>query len=440
LQVVAGRFVAKSTGGSSMSDDKQGFVPGIVSHVTPVTVDHAAGSWVYGTDGSKWLDFVMGIAVVATGHCHPKVVKAAQAQCEKIIHAQMNMYYHQPMLELSEWLCKTVPGAMDQVLFANSGAEAVENAVKLAKQATRRPVVIGFEGAFHGRTHLTMALTCSKTGYRAHFEPLVGGIFHAHYPYPYRTPASEDPVDYAISDIRRILRAQIMPDDVACIIVEPIQGEGGFVVPPDNFLGEVRKVCDEIGALLIIDEVQAGMGRTGKWFCHEHNGVEADVVTVAKGIASGLPLSAIVSKKAFWDKVTPGTMGGTFGGNAVACAAGVATFKAIEEEGMLANTTRQGEKLRAFWTGKQATYPCIGEVRGKGLMNAIEIVKPGTKEPDAAKAKAFIAEANKRKVILMGAGAFDNCVRFLPALNLNDADLDHAFGVFDEAAKAAFAG
>ena len=181
------------------------------------------------------------------------------------------------------------------------------------------------------------------------------------------------------------------------------------------------------------------MGRTGKWFCHEHNGVEADVVTVAKGIASGLPLSAIVSKKAFWDKVTPGTMGGTFGGNAVACAAGVATFKAIEEEGMLANTTRQGEKLRAFWTGKQATYPCIGEVRGRGLMNAIEIVKPGTKEPDAAKAKAFIAEANKRKVILMGAGAFDNCVRFLPALNLTDADLDVAFGIFDEVCKEALA-
>jgi 4-aminobutyrate aminotransferase len=425
---------------SVVAQDKKTRIPGFVGRTTPITVDHGEGAWVYGTDGSKWLDFVMGIAVVNTGHCHPKVVKAAQGQCEKIIHAQMNMYYHQPMLELSEWLCKTVPGAMDQVLFANSGAEAVENAVKLAKQATRRPVVIGFEGAFHGRTHLTMALTCSKTNYRAHFEPLVGGIFHAHYPYPYRTPASEDPVDYAISDVRRILRAQIMPDDVACIIVEPIQGEGGFVVPPDNFLAEVRKVCDEIGALLIIDEVQAGMGRTGKWFCHEHNGVEADVVTVAKGIASGLPLSAIVSKKALWDKITPGTMGGTFGGNAVACAAGVATFAAIEEDGMLANATRQGDKLRAFWTGKQATYPCIGEVRGKGLMNAIEIVTPGTKEPDAAKAKAFIAEANKRKVILMGAGGFDNCVRFLPALNLSDADLDHAFGVFDEAAKVAFAG
>jgi 4-aminobutyrate aminotransferase len=420
--------------------DKQGTVPGIVAHITPAVVDHAEGSWVYGTDGSKWLDFVMGIAVVSTGHCHPKVVEAVREQAGKVIHAQMNMYYHQPMLDLSEKLLATLPAQMDQVLYANSGAEAVENAVKLAKQATRRPVVIGFEGAFHGRTHLAMALTCSKTGYRAHFEPLVGGIFHAHYPYPYRTPASEDPVDYALSDVRRILRAQIMADDVAAFIVEPIQGEGGFVVPPDTFLPELKKIADEIGALLIVDEVQAGVGRTGKWWGFDWTGVEPDIVTIAKGIASGVPLSAIASSKAIWDKITPGTMGGTFGGNAVACAAGVATFKAIEEEGMLANTVRQGEKLRAFWTEKQNQYPCIGEVRGKGLMDAIELVKPGTKEPDAARAKAFIAETIKRNVIIMGAGGFDNVVRFLPALNLTDADLDHALNVFDEAAKVAFAG
>jgi 4-aminobutyrate aminotransferase len=415
-------------------------MPHFIPTAMPVTIDHAEGSWVYGTDGSKWLDFVMGIAVVGTGHCHPKVVAAVQAQAAKVVHAQMNIYRHQPMLDLADKMVNEIlPEGMDQVMFVNSGAESVENAVKLAKQATRRPSIIAFQGAFHGRTHLTMALTDSAVHYRAHMEPLMGGIHHARYCYPYRTPASEDPTEYAIEDVRRILRAEVVGDDVACIIAEPIQGEGGFIVPTPEFFHELRKICDEIGALLILDEIQAGVGRTGKWFCQEHYGVKADIISIAKGIASGLPLGAIAARGELWDKCMPGSMGGTYGGNAVACAAGIATIDAMKEDGMLANATRQGDKFQKYFTDLQAKYPAIGDVRGKGLMVGMECVMPGTKQPNAAAAKSFIAECNKRHLLLMGAGAFGNCFRMLPALNLTDADFDVATGVFDEAAKVAFA-
>ena len=238
-------------------------MPDFVSPVAPIVIDHAKGSWVYATDGTKWLDFVMGIAVVNTGHAHPKIIEAVKAQAAKVSHAQMNIYRHQPMLDLSDKLAEIVPEGMDTFVYTNSGAEAVENAVKLAKQVTRRPGIIAFHGAFHGRTHLTMALTDSAVHYRGHHEPLVGGIYHARYCYPFRTPASEDPTAYAIEDVRRVLRAEIYGDDVAAIIVEPIQGEGGFIVPTKEFMHELRAIADEIGAMLIIDEIQAGMGRTG---------------------------------------------------------------------------------------------------------------------------------------------------------------------------------
>ena len=414
-------------------------MPDFVTPVTPIVIDHAEGSWVYATDGTKWLDFVMGIAVMNTGHAHPKVIEAVRAQAAKVSHAQMNIYRHQPMLDLSDKLAEIVPEGMDTFVYTNSGAESVENAVKLAKQATRRPGIIAFQGAFHGRTHLTMALTDSAVHYRGHHEPLVPCVYHARYCYPFRTPASEDPTAYAIEDVRRVLRAEIYGDDVAAIIVEPIQGEGGFIVPTREFMQELRVIADEIGACLIIDEIQAGMGRTGKWFCHEHYGVKPDIVTIAKGIASGYPLGAIVAPKALWDKCLPGSMGGTYGGNAVACAAGVATIAAMNEDGMLANAARQGEKLLKFWQDQQAQYPAIGEARGKGLMLAIECVQPGTKEPNAAVAKAFMAECQKHKVILMGACSMGNGVRFLPPLNISDAEMDIAMSVFDEAAKVVFA-
>lgn len=284
-----------------------------------------------------------------------------------------------------------------------------------------------------------MALTCSGVHYRGHMEPLMGGIHHARYCYPFRTPASEDPTAYALEDVRRVLRAEIVGDDVACIIVEPIQGEGGFVVPTAEFMQGLRAIADEIGALLIIDEIQAGIGRTGKWFCLEHYGVKPDIITSAKGLGSGYPIAAIAARAELWDKCMAGSMGGTYGGNAVGCAAAVATIEAIKEDGMLENAARQGDKLKAYFEKLQQTYPAVGEVRGKGLMMAIECVMPGTKDPNPAAAKAFIAECIKRRLIVMGAGAFGNCFRMLPALNVSDEDLDAAMAIFDEVAPIAFA-
>jgi len=422
-----------------MLDDKmKSAIPSVTGHFSPVTATRAEGSWFYTEDGDKWLDMAVGIAVVNTGHGHPKVIEAAKAQLDKFVHSQANMFYNDTVTKTANDIVELVPYDLDNVFFANSGAEAVENACKLAKQALRRPVTIGFKGSFHGRTHFCMALTCSKAGYRGYYEPLPGGIYHARYAYPYRTPASEDPVDYAISDLRKVVTTETFPDDVASIIIEPIQGEGGFVVPPQEYLKEVRKVADEIGALLIIDEIQAGFGRTGKWFCHEHFDVQADIITVAKGLASGFPLSGVVSKSEYFDKCKPGTMGGTYGGNAVSCAAASATIEAIREEGMLENATKQGEKLRAFFKKLQETYPQIGDVRGMGLMNAIETVKPGSKEPDPAATKAFAGEVVKRQVLILTCGMYDNVARFLPPINISDDELDHAFNVFEDAAKAAW--
>ena len=412
-------------------------MPHFLAPLAPFTAESAKGSWVTDTDGNRWLDFVMGIAVMNTGYSHPKVIAAVQEQAAKVSHAQMGVWRHQPMLELAAKLQEIVPEGMDQVLFQNSGAEAVENAVKLAKQATRRPGVIAFHGAFHGRTHLTMALTDSAVHYRGHMEPLMGGIYHARYCYPFRTPTSEDPTAYALEDVRRVLRSEIVGDDVACIIAEPLQGEGGFVVPTAEFMQGLRAIADEIGAMLIIDEIQAGMGRTGKWFCHEHYGVKPDIMTSAKGLGSGYPIAAIMARSELWDKCMPGSMGGTYGGNAVGCAAGVATIEAMKEDGMLENAARQGDKLKAYLEKLQKDYPVIGDVRGKGLMMACELVVPGTKEPNPAAAKAFISECIKRRLIIMGAGSFGNCFRLLPALNLTDEDAETAMAIFDEVAPIA---
>jgi len=418
-----------------LDDSMKKVVPPVIGRQTQVTINEAKGSWLYADDGEKWLDLACGIAVTNTGHGHSRVTEAAKAQMDKIVHAQANMFFNETVVGAANKLLEIVPGKMDRVLFANSGAEAVENAVKLAKQATRRPCIVAFRGSFHGRTHLTMAMTDSKAIYRGHFEPLPAGIYHALYAYPYRTPASEDPVDYAMSDLHKVITTECFADDVAAIVIEPLQGEGGFIVPPARYMQEVRALATDIGALLVVDEIQAGFGRTGKWMGHEHWGIEADVVTLAKGIASGFPLSAVVTRAEYFDVCKPGSMGGTYGGNAVACAASMATIDVMRDEDLLGNAARQGEKMRAFFRGLREQYPAIGDVRGLGLMNAIEVVKPGTKEPDPAGTKAFHAELIARHVLTLTCGMYDNVNRFLPPLNISDDELDHAFEAFEAAAK-----
>lgn len=276
-------------------------LPRVLGRYSPVIVDHGEGSYIWGHDGRRYLDFTTGIGVTNTGHCHPAVVKAIQDQAAKIIHAQANILIHEPMIELMDELTSTMPDKLNAVFFANSGAEAIEAAVKLAKIATGRPAIVAFRGAFHGRTHLAMSLTTSRVKVRGHYEPLLPSIYHTPFPYPFRNPYATDPSDACITELERLFETVVMPDDVAAIIVEPIQGEGGYIVPPDDFLGRVREICDRHGILLIADEIQTGVGRTGRWWAFEHSNFVPDIVAVAKGIASGMPMSAIVAPQEIMD-------------------------------------------------------------------------------------------------------------------------------------------
>lgn len=419
-------------------DGKQ-YLPGKISKLASFTVDHGEGSWVVTTNGDRYLDFVAGIGVTNTGHCHPKVVAAAKDQLEKMFHAQQNQFFHQPMLDLAGRVVDITPDGIDSVFFTNTGAEAVENACKIAKQYTRRPGVIAFHNSFHGRTHFTMALTCSKVAQRGTYEPLAGSVYHSRFCYPYRTPEGQNPTEWALADLERLFLSEIYPEDVAAIILEPVQGEGGFIVPEKAFVQELRSICDEHGICLIADEIQSGMGRTGKWFAMENFDVVPDLMTISKGIASGLPVALVAGRHEIIDSIRPGGIGGTFNGNVVACAAGVATIDAIREEGMLENATRQGEKTRACLRDIAAKHSVVGDARGIGLMNMIELVEPGTKKPNDAAAKAFIAECLKRKLLVYSCCVQDNGVRLLPPINVSDEDLDFALQVVADAADAAWA-
>ena len=413
-------------------------VPPVIGHIKDVVVDHAAGSWVYDTDGEKYLDFTSGVAVTNTGYCHPRVVAAAQAQTARLIHGFQNAYWHQPMLELTGKLMQLVPDGLDRVIYSNTGAEATEGAVKLAKQVTGRTAVICFEGAYHGRTHLTMPMTCCKVHFRGHHDPLVGSVYHVPFPYPFRMPGV-DATEWCLSRLDLLFRREVYPDDVAAIVVEPVQGEGGSLVAPPEFMRGLRHVCDEHGIVLVFCEQQTGYGRTGVFFASERYDITPDVITLAKAMASGFPLSAVVGRASLMDLWAKGSHGGVFNGNAVSCAAAVATIDAIIEDDMLANCERQGERFRAFLRELQEDYPVIGEVRGLGLMNVVELVRPGSdRQPDGDAQKRFLAGLLGRGMLVMGVGTFENMVRFLPPINIDAQDMGVAMEIISAAAGEAF--
>jgi len=407
-----------------------------LDHISPiwsrafsVMVDHGEGSYLYDVEGKRYLDFTCGIGVTNTGHAHPRVVKAIQEQAAKLIHGQANIVYHKPMFELVDELLTIVPPALDSFYFSNSGAEIVEGGVKLAKQFTGRPNVIVFQGSFHGRTHLTMAMTTSKTVYRVAYQPLVPGIFVAPYPYAFYYGWDEQTtLDFCLRELKKLLKSQTAPEETACIVVEPVLGEGGYVVPPAGFLPELRKLCDEHGILLIADEVQSGFGRTAKFFAVEHTQTVPDIMLMAKGIASGLPLSGLAARKELMSKWKPGTHGGTFGGNVVACAAAVATIRAMKEEKLIENAAARGAQLMAGLCKLQAEFSQIGEVRGAGLMVGVEFGRPGA--PDPATAKAVAKAAFERGLMLLGCGTFDNVIRWVPPLVVNEQQMDEALKIF----------
>ena len=415
----------------------------LLEHVSPVwnrifniRVDRGEGCYLIDIDGRRYLDFPSGIGVTNTGHAHPRVVEAIQAQAAKLLHAQANIVIHQPMLDLIEELLPIMPQPLSSFFFSNSGAEAIEAAVKLARHATGRPNVIVFQGSFHGRTNATMAMTTSKTVYRAGYQPLASGVFVAPFPYVYRYGWDEKTtLDFCLKELKLLLKTQTAPEETAAMLVEPVQGEGGYVIPPAGFLPELREICDHYGIMLIADEIQSGFGRTGKWLAVDHWGVQPDVLVMAKGLASGLPLSGIAARPEAMAKWSPGTHGGTYGGNVVACASAVATLQVMREEKLNENAVAMGQVLISGLAKIQEEHPEIGDVRGLGLMIGTEFTsRDGTPWTEGAKAVAQACLAEN--LMLLTCGSWDNTIRWIPPLVVNEAQIKEALGIFERALQS----
>ncbi|GAB1469139.1 acetyl ornithine aminotransferase family protein [Chloroflexota bacterium] len=401
----------------------------------PFAMDHGKGTEVWDVDGNRFLDFMGGIAVVATGYSHPQVVKAIQDQAEKFIHISSD-FYHENWIRLGEKLNEIAPFKEDALSFmTNSGAEAVEAAIKLARYHTGRTNLIGFTGAFHGRTMGAVSLTASKAKYHGGFFPLMSGVTHVPFPNPYRPVLHRRPgEDYGETVVRyikeEVLQQTLPPDDVAAIIVETIQGEGGYIVPPEGFYPALRKLCDQHGILLILDEVQSGMGRTGKWWAIEHFGVEPDMITSAKGIASGMPLGACIARKSVMDWEV-GTHGNTYGGNPISCAASLATIDLIEKQYMQ-NAAEVGEYAMDALQEIQARHPSIGEVRGKGLMIGVEFVKDReTREPAKKLTDRVVDLGFESGLLMLSCG--QSVIRIAPPLSISKSEMDEGLKLFEEA-------
>ncbi|MGH2446657.1 MAG: aspartate aminotransferase family protein [Candidatus Limnocylindria bacterium] len=415
-------------------------VPPAWARFTDLIVERASGSWIETTDGERYLDYTSGIGVTNTGHAHPRVVAALAEQAARGIHLQQNIVYHRPGLELHRRLPQRFPNPRadtDYGLFlSNSGAEAVESAVKLAKTVTRRPNVIAFRGGFHGRTHGAMALTSSNVKYRAHFEPLMGGVHFVPFPYPLRMGGTDAALAATMAALDELFATLVAPDDVAAFVVEPVLGEGGYVIPPDGFLPALREVANRHGILLAVDEVQSGFGRTGRFFAAEWTDASPDIVIMAKGIASGLPLSGILAPRPLLDQLAPGSHGGTYGGNAVACAAALATLEVIDDEGLSGRAVRLGtellERLRQLAVGHER----VAEVRGRGMMIGIELADPGTLAPRPDLARAVLSGAMARNVLLLTCGTYGQVVRVIPPLVTTDDEVALALEAIGAALEA----
>jgi 4-aminobutyrate aminotransferase len=411
----------------------------ILKQATPVVVDHALGSWIHGTDGNDYLDFTTGIGVTSTGHCHPRVVEAAREQVGKIIHAQYTTVMHKPLLELTEMLGDVLPAGLDSVFYANSGSEAVEAAIRLARMATGRPNIIVFQGGFHGRTVAAASLTTAGTRFSAGFSPLMSGVHMAPFPYAFRYGWDEaTAVEFALKELDYLFHTRTSPNDTAAFLIEPVLGDGGYLPTPPAFMEGLRERADRHGIQLIFDEVQAGVGRTGKFWGHQHSTATPDILITAKGIASGFPISAIAAPTATMAKAWPGSQGGTYGGNAVSAAAAVATLHVVEEEGLVENARVRGDELQAGLKEIQSRFPAIGNVRGLGLMQGIEFtLEDGS--PDAATAAAVQQATTGQGLLTLTCGPSGNVVRLIPALVVTQDEIALGLQRF-EAAVAAVAG
>jgi 4-aminobutyrate aminotransferase len=415
-------------------------------HLSPVLARYFQRAWVRGeghrlwdADGNEYLDFACGLAVTVLGHAHPAVTAAIHEQADKLLHMCNGLGFLEPVTQLADALVATFPAPLDSVLLANSGAEAIEGAVKLARRATGRPAIIGFSGAFHGRTYAAMSLTSSNINYRTGHGPLLPDVHISQFPAVYRGFGGDETaaVEGALDALRRLLAQQVPPLSVAAFVIEPVTGEGGYEPAPVAFLQGLREIADRYGILLIADEVQTGLARTGRMWGFEHAGIVPDVVTVAKGIANGLPLSAVVSSTALMEAWGKGAHGSTFGGNPVSCAAGVAVLRTIREERLVDNAAAMGAELMAGLRAVAADDPRIGDVRGRGLMIGVELVADrATREPDGALGDALIARCADLGLLLLTCGPAHNVVRWIPPLDVTSAEIEEALGIF----RAALAG
>lgn len=411
----------------------------ILQQATPVIAARGEGIYLYDEDDRRYLDFTAGIGVTGTGHCHPKVVEAAQRQIGQLIHGQYTTVMHRPLLTLVERMGEVLPAGLDRMFFANSGSEAVEAALRLARQATGRPNIVVFHGGFHGRTVAAASLTTSGTKFRSGFAPLMAGVHVAPFPNPTLYGWDVDQTtDFALAQLDYLLQTQTSPEDTAAFLVEPVLGEGGYVPGNTRFFAGLRERADRYGITLILDEVQTGWGRTGAFWALEHFDIRPDVLITAKGLASGFPLSGIAASEELMAKAWPGSQGGTYGANAVACAAAIATLDVIEEEGLVANSAERGAELKEALEKVAVRYPQITDVRGLGLMIGNEF-RDAAGRPDGALAGAVRAEAIDRGLILLGCGPWGEVVRFIPALVIDSAQVQEAAGIWAEAVEAAVA-
>lgn len=409
------------------------YVNPVLDRYTKIVAVKGKGSYVYDISGEAYLDFGGGIAVNNIGHCHPKVVAAIQKQAVELIHTSVTAH-HIPYIELAEKLAQISPGNLDSVFLSNSGAEAVEGAIKLARYVTGRPAIINFRGSFHGRTMMAVALTTSKLLFRERLEPLPGPIYTSYYPYVYRSAFRGNP-DACVKDclhrLRLILHQLVEPAQVAAMIVEPIQGEGGYVVPPPGFISELKEIASAHGMLLIADEIQSGFCRTGKMFAIEHENVVPDIMLMAKAMAGGMPLSAFVASREITEQWAPARHGSTFGGNPVSCAASLATIEVLQEERLAERAAKLGHemmmRLQRFAQGRQH----IGEVRGRGLMIGIEFNRPDG-EASRPVAKHIMQRCLERKLLVINCGDHGQVIRLMPPLNMSDAEAEKACEILEE--------
>jgi 4-aminobutyrate aminotransferase / (S)-3-amino-2-methylpropionate transaminase / 5-aminovalerate transaminase len=416
---------------------RQAAVPRGVGNSLAVYAERAQNAELWDVEGRRYVDFASGIAVVNTGHVHPHVKAAMAAQLEKITHGCFQVTPYESYIALAEALNKLAPGPTPKkTIFLSTGAEAVENALKIARYATKRSAVIAFTGGFHGRTLACIALTGKVQPYKAGFGPMLPEVFHVPYPMAYHGVTPED----SLAAIENLFKADVDPARVAAIIIEPVQGEGGFYIAPPEFLRSLRALCDRHGILLIADEIQTGFARTGKTFATEHAGIEPDLMTVAKSIAGGVPLSAVIGKAEIMDAPVVGGLGGTFAGSPLACAAGLAVLEVLEKEKLNLRAQEMGAKLTTKLKSLQAKHPCIGEVRSLGMMVAIELVKNRRADmPDAELTKAVVQAAGRRGLILLSCGLYSNVIRILAPLTIPDAQLDEGLQLLEQALAEASA-